>query len=175
MPAPRPVAPPPKSTDVAVAEPEVADADAVIAVEPEPVQPVSLRQRLAKARAAFAGAFTGVLGRATITDETWMELEGNHRIAIVFADALAEIVPAEQVRMRRDFRQLLTMVEAVAMLHQCQRGTDADGRILATLDDYEQARTLLIDVFQTAASGGVGWANHAPARCKERVVDDRRA
>jgi fused signal recognition particle receptor len=67
-PAPRPLAPPPETT-------EVADADAVIVVEPEPVKPVSLRQRLAKARAAFAGAFTGVLGRATITDETWMELE----------------------------------------------------------------------------------------------------
>jgi fused signal recognition particle receptor len=69
-PAPRPVAPAPKAPDV-----DVADADAVIVVEPEPVKPVSLRQRLAKARAAFAGAFTGVLGRSTITDETWMELE----------------------------------------------------------------------------------------------------
>ena len=69
-PAPRPVAPPPKAPDV-----PIADADAVIVVEPEPVKPVSLRQRLAKARAAFAGAFTGVLGRSAITDETWMELE----------------------------------------------------------------------------------------------------
>jgi fused signal recognition particle receptor len=69
-PAPRPVAPPPQAPDV-----EAPDADAVLVVEPEPVKPVSLRQRLAKARAAFAGAFTGVLGRATITDETWMELE----------------------------------------------------------------------------------------------------
>ena len=67
-PAPRPVAPPPQP-------PEVRDADTVIVVEPEPVKPASLRQRLAKARAAFAGAFTGVLGRSAITDETWMELE----------------------------------------------------------------------------------------------------
>jgi fused signal recognition particle receptor len=68
--APRPVAPPPEAPDV-----ELADADAVIVVEPEPVAPVSLRQRLTKARAAFAGAFTGVLGRSAITDETWMDLE----------------------------------------------------------------------------------------------------
>jgi len=67
-PGPRPVPPPPKA-------PEVEDADAVITVAPEPVKPVSLRQRLAKARAAFAGAFTGVLGRGAITDETWMDLE----------------------------------------------------------------------------------------------------
>jgi fused signal recognition particle receptor len=74
-PAPRPVGPPPKALGVDVLEPEVTDADAVIVVEPEPVKPVSLRERLAKARAAFAGAFTGVLGRSTITDETWMDLE----------------------------------------------------------------------------------------------------
>ena len=74
-PAPRPVAPPPKVPDVEVAAPEVEDADAVIVVEPEPVKPASLRQRLAKARAAFTGAFTGVLGRGTIDDETWMDLE----------------------------------------------------------------------------------------------------
>jgi fused signal recognition particle receptor len=74
-PAPRPVGPPPKTLGVDVLEPEVTDADALIVVEPEPVKPVSLRERLARARAAFAGAFTGVLGRATITDETWMDLE----------------------------------------------------------------------------------------------------
>src|SRR5262245_6413439 len=78
-PAPGPLAPPPKSSDVEVAEPEVADADAdadaLIVVELEPVKPASLRERLAKARAAFAGAFTGVLGRTGITDETWMDLE----------------------------------------------------------------------------------------------------
>ena len=74
-PAPRPMAPPPKAPDIEVAEPDVEDADAVIVVEPEPVKPASLRQRLAKARAAFAGAFSGVLGRGTITDETFMDLE----------------------------------------------------------------------------------------------------
>ncbi len=74
-PAPRPVGPPPKAPDVEFAEPEVEDADAVIVVEPEPVKPASLRQRLAKARAAFAGAFSGVLGRGTINDETFMDLE----------------------------------------------------------------------------------------------------
>ena len=74
-PAPRPMAPPPKAPDIEVAEPDVEDADAVIVVEPEPVKPASLRQRLAKARAAFAGAFSGVLSRGTITDETFMDLE----------------------------------------------------------------------------------------------------
>ena len=41
----------------------------------EPVRPASLRDRMAKARSAFTGAFVGVLGRSAITDETWDDLE----------------------------------------------------------------------------------------------------
>jgi fused signal recognition particle receptor len=71
---PKPVEPPPPERaeepgDVLVVEPEVVEPEVV---EPEPA---SLRDRLAKARAAFTGAFAGVLGRSTITDETWDELE----------------------------------------------------------------------------------------------------
>lgn len=68
-----------------VTEPEVAEPDLVEppvveppVVEPEvvePVRPPSLRDRLAKARSAFSGAFAGVLGRSAITDETWDDLE----------------------------------------------------------------------------------------------------
>ncbi len=73
-PAPRPAAPPPKAAD-----PGDAIGDTLVA-EPEPVvepvlEPASLRDRLAKARLAFTGAFTGVLGRSAITDDTWDDLE----------------------------------------------------------------------------------------------------
>lgn len=67
---------PPPTVDTAiddstvVAEPRVEPQP-----EPEPVKPASLRDRLAKARSAFTGAFAGVLGRSSITDETWDELE----------------------------------------------------------------------------------------------------
>jgi fused signal recognition particle receptor len=78
-PTPRPVEPPPRDRapdtgDTIVVEPEVVEPEVV---EPEvaPVRPPSLRDRLAKARSAFSGAFAGVLGRGSITDETWDELE----------------------------------------------------------------------------------------------------
>jgi fused signal recognition particle receptor len=73
----RPVGPPSSPADTAVAEQEtVEDRDAVIEAEPAaPPKPATLRDRLGKARAAFAGAFAGVLGRTAITDETWMDLE----------------------------------------------------------------------------------------------------
>jgi len=84
-PAPRPTAPPPKpprdvaadSGDTLVAEPDtdVGDVDGDEAVVEAPVKPVSLRDRLSKARSAFSGAFGSVLGRAAIDDDTWDDLE----------------------------------------------------------------------------------------------------
>jgi fused signal recognition particle receptor len=77
----RPSVPPPRApgdTDIAVLAPEVAEPEVVEpgVVEPEVVAPPrTLRERLAKARQAFSGAFGGILGRSAITDETWDDLE----------------------------------------------------------------------------------------------------
>jgi len=72
----RPATPPPEpgraDGDLLVAEPPVEE---VPVVEVEPVKPASLRDRLAKARLAFTGAFAGVLGRAGITEESFEDLE----------------------------------------------------------------------------------------------------
>jgi fused signal recognition particle receptor len=58
--------------DEVVIEEEVIELEVV---EVEPVKPVSLRDRLSKARLAFTGAFAGVLGRSTITEESFEDLE----------------------------------------------------------------------------------------------------
>lgn len=71
---PLPKAPPTARVDPAPVEDLVAD-EPVVEAPPEPAKPASLRDRLAKARSAFSGAFAGVLGRSAITDETWDELE----------------------------------------------------------------------------------------------------
>ena len=54
-----------------VEEEPIAEREVVVVEAPPP----TLRDRLTKARAAFAGAFTGILGRGAITDETWDDLE----------------------------------------------------------------------------------------------------
>ena len=87
--------------------------------------------------------------------QRWLELAGDRGVTIPYAHALAQAVPADLVRMRRDFRQLLTVIQAVALLYQRQRERDADGRIIASLEDYAHARYLLLDVFTEAATGGV--------------------
>jgi fused signal recognition particle receptor len=73
----RPTTPPPEPTadgDVLVVEPPVEEL-VEPEVAPEPVKPASLRDRLAKARLAFTGAFAGVLGRSGITEESFEDLE----------------------------------------------------------------------------------------------------
>lgn len=61
--------------DVAVDErPAVVEAEPESAPAPEP-EPTTLRARLAKARSAFSGAISGVLGRSAITNESFEELE----------------------------------------------------------------------------------------------------
>src|SRR4051812_46346158 len=65
---------PPRPPEVEAPEAEVETAPVVVEPEPEVVEPVrrpSFRDRLARARATFAG----FVGRSKIDDETWDELE----------------------------------------------------------------------------------------------------
>ena len=75
----RPAAPPPRADDGAAGTLVEERPDELVepepAPEPEPAKPASLRDRLAKARLAFTGAFAGVLGRSAITEESFEDLE----------------------------------------------------------------------------------------------------
>ncbi len=72
-----------------VAEPEV---DVEAPPEPEEFVRPRFRDRLTRARAAMAGAFAGVRGRAGITDETWDELEDALLIADVGVGLTGELL-----------------------------------------------------------------------------------
>ena len=63
--------------------------------------------------------------------------------------------PFHAVRMRRDFRQLLTTIQTVAFLYQCQRQRTAEGWVEATIEDYLIARELLEPVFDAAVAEAV--------------------
>jgi len=129
-----------------------------------PDRPEHTRAVLAAHAAAVNGKRPHGDVRGFIALQRWLELAGEHRVTVPFSYALAEAVPADQVRMRRDFRQLLTTIQSVALLHQCQRERDDEGRIIASKDDYRIARDLLLDTFTSAATGGVS------ATVRETVV-----
>jgi len=76
--------------------------------------------------------------------QTWLE-GGVHRVAIPYAVELSEMVPAVAVRLRRDFMAVLNLIKAHAILHQATRCRDVEGRIVATLQDYETVRALVVE------------------------------
>src|SRR5262249_3915054 len=66
--------------------------------------------------------------------QTWLST-GSTRVTIPFADELAQLVPPVAVRLRRDFKTLLMLVRAHALLHQASRLKDEQGRVIAALED----------------------------------------
>jgi len=86
--------------------------------------------------------------------QRFLAASGVTRVEVPFGGALAARVPAKAVRMRRDFRQLLTFVQAVALLRVRHRDAIDEGWIVATIEDYAVARELLAPIFETIAAEG---------------------
>jgi hypothetical protein len=75
-------------------------------------------------------------------------------VVIPFARALVPLVPKTEVRMRRDFKQLLSLMQTVVRVNQHHRER-RNGAIVAHLKDYEWGRKLLLSSFKTSTSGGI--------------------
>jgi hypothetical protein len=90
-----------------------------------------------------------------LTLQRWLAAQGEQQVILSFAEVFADLVPAQAVRMRRDFRQLLTCIQAIALLYQCQRQCTPDGAIIATLADYWLAHELLAPIFDSIAAEGI--------------------
>jgi len=80
-------------------------------------------------------------GRAEVDVSRWQALQtwlaaGSAQVVVPYAQELAALVPPVAVRLRRDFRTVLTLIRAHALLHQASRRKDDLGRIIATTEDY---------------------------------------
>jgi hypothetical protein len=106
----------------------------------------------------------------------WLALQewvasGDTKVTIPFGRALAEAIPTKAVRLRRDFRSLLGLIRAHALLHQATRQRDDRGRVIATHDDYAVVKELVEDVF----SAGIGATVRAETRETVQAVVALRA
>ena len=86
--------------------------------------------------------------------QRWLAMQPEPKVIVPFAELLATKVPNVEVRMRRDFKQLLATVKAIALLNQHRRARDSAGCIVADLLDYRWARLLLLPSFNGVVSGG---------------------
>jgi hypothetical protein len=67
--------------------------------------------------------------------QVWLAAQGKE-VTVPFATEIARLIPARAVRLRRDFRAVLSLIRTHALLHQATRERDEQGRIVATLNDY---------------------------------------
>jgi hypothetical protein len=76
-------------------------------------------------------------------------------IVVQFARRVSDLMRAENVQVRRAFPQLMSMIQASALLHQAQRKLDIEGRLYASADDYQIARRLLQKPMARQLGGGL--------------------
>ncbi len=113
-------------------------------------------------------ALANEVGQAMPDLEVWHALQvwlesAEHRVCIPYAKQLAALIPPVAVRLRRDFGALLNLIRAHALLHQATRERDAEGRIVATIEDYAAVRELVVDLV------GEGVEATVPATVRETV------
>jgi len=75
-------------------------------------------------------------------------------VVIPFANRLGELFDSDRVEVRRAFPQLMSMVQASAILHQYQRKFAGDWLVTA-VDDYQLAQHLLARPFARQLGGGL--------------------
>lgn len=97
--------------------------------------------------------------KITFDFSEWHEFDkrldkANHDVVIPYARWLAAQIPPVAVRLRRDFRAVLRLIQTHAMLHQLSRETRG-GQIIATEADYLAVRALVVDLITDAIQAGV--------------------
>lgn len=85
----------------------------------------------------------------------WLATHGPKRVAVPFAPALRSFLSATQPRVKRDLAGLLGMVQAHAVLNHPRRAVDADGRLVAQIEDYAAVRGMLNTAFSRASGDGL--------------------
>ena len=114
-----------------------------LTVTDTPEQTRAVLQELANTR-------SDINARNKVDLRPWQSLQiwlggAEHLVVIPFAKKLALLIPPVAVRLRRDFSMLLSLIASHAILHQATRKRSPDGRILATLGDYEVISDLVRD------------------------------
>ena len=86
--------------------------------------------------------------------QRWIALGPNDAV-IPFAQQIAAQIKPLMVRFRRDVGSLFNFIKASAILHQAQRQLDAQGRVVATVADYELAFPIFCKVMAQSSGKGV--------------------
>ncbi|UCI17741.1 hypothetical protein FJ970_21875 [Mesorhizobium sp. B2-1-8] len=95
-------------------------------------------------------------GKEPLNLEPWFALYryiklGPKKVVIPFAMDIAKALPTTHDKVKRDFPQILALIEASALLHSCTREMDENGAVIANADDY----TVVYDLVNDCISEGL--------------------
>jgi hypothetical protein len=117
-------------------------------------------------------------GQIEVDLTRWQALQrwlaaGPAAVAIPFAKQLADLMPALAVRLRRDFKTLLMLIRAHALLHQKSRQKDNAGQIIADIKDYTVVRDLVADLMAAGVEATVKPEVREVVEAVETLLKDR--
>lgn len=76
-----------------------------------------------------------------------------YSVDVPYAQELAEAFPKKKIRARRDFPRLLSLIRTHTLLYQFQREKDRNGRLIATVEDFESIFQLAEPVLSQSMKG----------------------
>jgi hypothetical protein len=90
-----------------------------------------------------------------IAFQQYLQLKAPIRVSVPFANELAVAMAkmAAAPRILRDFARLISLIKATAVIRGYQRQTDNQGRIIATIADYDTVRELVNDMYIDSSTG----------------------
>ena len=116
----------------------------------------------AEQTAAIFLSFVDDTERATVDYKPWRSLQEKlwkkgteKRVVIPYGKELATSIPPIATRMRRDVSNMLQLIRTHAILHQATRERNAEGRIVATLEDYRVVHELIADLLAVTLEASV--------------------
>jgi hypothetical protein len=105
--------------------------------------------------------------------QEWLGL-GSREVSLLFAEALAEMIPETAgLRLRRDFPALLKLIQAHALIHRANREYDAQGQVIATIEDYSAVHELVADLIAEGVRAAVSPALRATVEAVRAVIAEK--
>jgi len=95
------------------------------------------------------------LDGALVAFQGYLQLKAPLNVIVPFAGELAKAMSktASAPRIQRDFARLLSLIKSTAVIRHHWRQTDKQGRLVATLEDYQTVRELVNDMYVDSSSG----------------------
>lgn len=94
--------------------------------------------------------------------QEWMSHQPN-KVAIPYLDRLAQLIAPVAMRVRRDFKAVVSLIRTHALLHRANRRTDEAGYIVATKADYIAVYDLMAELVSHGVDASV------PSNVRETV------